>query len=327
MKEVSVYRDPTVFAGWPANHGRWQWGNELLFGFMVGKYDQHGPMHQIKTPYHKVLARSMDGGETWRIHHPGITFSGQNPTPAPPFDLNDPNTIIRACGNYDTGGEDCPHQGAFYLSTDRGYTWSGPYEFTGLDAYVRTADLWNTSRTCVIGNRVFLSAASHRKWATDHVFEAQHNGKIFLPIGMVLKDKHRAVMPSVAMIGDTTYVAMRRKGKGLNWISIARSQGRGWDLLNPFPAIETGGHNGNPPALVARDGSLFLAYANRTERQVKLIRSDNQGENWSFIAVLSEGNQSDIGYPQMWVRPDGKLVVVFYVSDNGEPQHIRCMIV
>jgi hypothetical protein len=35
------------FGGWPANHGIWSWGDEILVGFSAG--------------YH-LFARSMDGG-------------------------------------------------------------------------------------------------------------------------------------------------------------------------------------------------------------------------------------------------------------------------
>lgn len=33
-----VYTELDIYAGWPANHGAWQWGNEFLVGFLRGKY-------------------------------------------------------------------------------------------------------------------------------------------------------------------------------------------------------------------------------------------------------------------------------------------------
>ena len=36
------------FAGWPANHGIWSWGNEILVGFSAGYHRDLGPnLHNI----------------------------------------------------------------------------------------------------------------------------------------------------------------------------------------------------------------------------------------------------------------------------------------
>ena len=43
VQNVVVYREPGRFGGWPANHGMWNWGNELLVGFSAGYYKDNGP--------------------------------------------------------------------------------------------------------------------------------------------------------------------------------------------------------------------------------------------------------------------------------------------
>jgi hypothetical protein len=35
-RHIVVYKEPGRYAGWPANHGSWQWGNEIVVGFEVG---------------------------------------------------------------------------------------------------------------------------------------------------------------------------------------------------------------------------------------------------------------------------------------------------
>ncbi len=35
-RHVMVYHRPGQFAGWPANHGIWCWGDEILVGFSAG---------------------------------------------------------------------------------------------------------------------------------------------------------------------------------------------------------------------------------------------------------------------------------------------------
>src|SRR3954469_9668579 len=42
-RHVMIYHKPGRFAGWPANHGIWSWGDEILVGFSVGAYRDLGP--------------------------------------------------------------------------------------------------------------------------------------------------------------------------------------------------------------------------------------------------------------------------------------------
>src|SRR5690349_8584277 len=72
-RHVMVYHRPGRFAGWPANHGIWSWGDEILVGFSAGAYKDLGPgRHAIdrEKPEQHLLARSRDGGLTWEIEDP-----------------------------------------------------------------------------------------------------------------------------------------------------------------------------------------------------------------------------------------------------------------
>ena len=73
VEHVIVYREPGRFGGWPANHGMWVWGNEILLGFSAGYFKDNGPkFHAIDhdRPEEHLLARSLDGGKTWTIENP-----------------------------------------------------------------------------------------------------------------------------------------------------------------------------------------------------------------------------------------------------------------
>ncbi|MEM7313779.1 MAG: sialidase family protein, partial [Planctomycetota bacterium] len=73
VRHVDVYREPGRFGGWPATHGIWSWGNEILVGLSAGYYKNNGPVrHAIDhdKAEHYLLARSLDGGETWKIEDP-----------------------------------------------------------------------------------------------------------------------------------------------------------------------------------------------------------------------------------------------------------------
>src|SRR5215475_14361350 len=73
VRHVVVYREEGRFAGWPANHGIWSWGDEILVGFSAGYFKDNGPgRHAINhhKPEEHLLARSRDGGQTWSIEDP-----------------------------------------------------------------------------------------------------------------------------------------------------------------------------------------------------------------------------------------------------------------
>src|SRR5262245_52430459 len=72
-EHVTAYHEKGRFGGWPANHGIWIWGNEILVGFSGGFYKDLGPeRHNIDRdrPEDHLLGRSKDGGRTWSIENP-----------------------------------------------------------------------------------------------------------------------------------------------------------------------------------------------------------------------------------------------------------------
>src|SRR5262249_24314536 len=73
IRHVKVYAVPGRFGGWPANHGLWAWGDEILVGVSAGHFKDNGPgRHAIDhhKPEEHLLARSRDGGKTWSIEDP-----------------------------------------------------------------------------------------------------------------------------------------------------------------------------------------------------------------------------------------------------------------
>jgi hypothetical protein len=80
VEHATVYAAPGIYAGWPANHGAWQKGDELLVGFVRGRHIARGEPgdgdhHSVDcNSLQKVQARSLDGasddgGQTWRSPH------------------------------------------------------------------------------------------------------------------------------------------------------------------------------------------------------------------------------------------------------------------
>lgn len=311
-----VYGEEGMYAGWPANHGGWQWGNEILVGFMRGKYGT-GRFHKIKEPYQKVQARSKDSGLTWEIEVPSVDFDCRNVSPSIPFNLK--RSIIRSCGYYDTGGEECCEEGGYYLSEDRGRTWTGAYAFTGVS---QESDLRGTSRTCVLDNLVFTSSSRKDSWGTDITYCLKHDGKRFRRIGVVCNTGGRAVMPAVVKVGKYILCAIRRRSNFITWIDAFRSAngGRSWELVSKVDTVP--GHNGNPPAVASVGKTIYCAYGQRSECAIWVRASNDIGMTWSDPFVVAQGECHDVGYPRLFSVNGGRLVCVYYWSGRGEPQHI-----
>ncbi|MBA2354818.1 MAG: twin-arginine translocation signal domain-containing protein [Acidobacteria bacterium] len=73
VDHVDVWRETGRYGGWPANHGMWAWGDELLVGFTAGVLRTGDPMrHPIdrSAGEQQALARSRDGGRTWTLEAP-----------------------------------------------------------------------------------------------------------------------------------------------------------------------------------------------------------------------------------------------------------------
>jgi len=285
-------------------------------------------MHNCLEPFTKLQARSLDGGESWTVETPNVDFEAHWTTPPPDFSLRD--SIIRVCGCYDHGGDVCIDEGGFYLSRDRGRTWHGAFVFAGLED--KFAEPYgNTSRTAVLDDLVFLSRNHRGRFATDSVFVVRQQGCVFQFVSWVCDDDPRAVMPAVARSGNRIIAALRRRHYHRRdcWIDAYGSDdgGNTWRFLSQIDT--TGGNNGNPPALVALpDGRLVAAYADRAKCEILARISNDRGETWGHPPILiRKGDNSDIGYPRLFLRSDGAVACVYYFSENeADQQHIDCTI-
>ena len=132
QRNVLVYKESGRFGGWPANHGIWAWGNEIVVGFSAAYFKQM-PLdrHQYDNskPEEPRLARSVDGGETWSIEAPKSLLPPEQGGNAAadlkePMDFGNPNfaMTIRFIDK-DKGAS------LLFYSTDRGKSWHGAYNF------------------------------------------------------------------------------------------------------------------------------------------------------------------------------------------------------
>ena len=341
VARVPVYAVAGRFGGWPANHGIWAWGDEIVVGFSAGYYKDLGPgIHAIdrhKPEYH-VLARSLDGGRSWVIEEPGrrgelVGTKGMRHGLVPPdehepepkacpggIDFQDPNfAMTLRMANVDDGIS------RFYVSYDRAHNWQGPFELplcgqTGIAA--RTDYLVNGKHDCM----VFVTASKRNgREGRPVCLRTVDGGKSWRLISAIGPEPSGyAIMPSTVRLSRTDILTTIRRreenqklGRGDAWIDayISRDDGHSWQYLNR-PAPDLG--EGNPPALLKlRDGRLCLIDGVRKAPfRMEARISRDQGNTWSDPFVLQgDGASRDLGYPRAVARPDGKIVAVYYFHD------------
>jgi hypothetical protein len=353
---VVVYHDPTHWAAVPANNGAngpvWQWNDELLVGFTVGTFLRAQECHQCTSdkPFDSWLARSMDGGETWKAWKPE-GYAGQPAASrerAAAADFTAPGFVLRVEGNGYHGNSGC----RWFSSGDRGAAWTGPYGFGTLFETPELAGMEFTGRTAYLveGPRTLLLFLSARRTGKDHALNVaiaekpflartDDGGKSWAFVSWLVpwSDTFRAVMPApVRLSPSRLVVALRRKSETNNWVDCVASadNGASWSHLCRVGDTEAANNfNGNPPAMVAMaDGRLCCVYGNRTERRMLARFSADGGGTWGEPVVIRDDFQSangspDLGYPRLFQRPDGKLVAVYFWCTPERPEtHIEATI-
>ena len=332
-KNVVVYKEAGRFGGWPANHGIWSWGNEILVGFETGYFRNTERGHAIDytKPAAHVLARSLDGGQTWTIEKPeglkpppgarqaGVpTEEGRPATDCPGnIDFTAPGFALTArMADINVGPS------RFYYSYDKGKTWNGPFripDFGQPGIAARTDYLVNGKRDLTM----FLTAAKANKREGRVIcVRTKDGGKTWNFEGFVGPEPEGddfAIMPSSVRLSPTTILTAIRHRP---FIDAYRStdNGKTWSFVNK-PAPSTG--RGNPPALIKlKDGRLAVTFGYRAEPYGMRARlSNDAGATWGEEIILrKDGGSWDLGYPRTVQRPDGKIVTVYYFNDASDQE-------
>ncbi len=346
VEHVIIYYEPGRFGGWPANHGMWSWDNEILVGFSRGYYEDMGNRHHInrEKPEDHVLARSMDGGETWALEFPnengylipqagmhGVTMPGAPiPEPEPSrggMDFSHPDfAMTLRMADKDAGPS------AFYYSYDRGRTWSKPFRLPDFDTpgiAARTDYIVDGTSNCTL----FLTAAKPNGLEGRPLAVRTEDGgatwKFLSWIGP--EPEGFSIMPATLRLSNEELITIvRRREDTKRWVAAYRSldNGHSWAFCND-PTDHLG--TGNPASLVQlQDGRLCVVYGYRAEPySIRARLSNDGGRSWSDEYVLrDDGCSDDIGYTQTTLRPDGKVVTVYYYCDNdtGPERYIAATI-
>ncbi|MEX2344286.1 MAG: sialidase family protein [Balneolaceae bacterium] len=344
IQHLKVYHQEGRFAGWPANNGIWNWGDEILVGFVEAEHQETEGFHTYnRETARNKYARSLDGGVTWAIEdaydlgQTGRAFDNNLPEELaeeptileqPVDDFTDHDFIITFMrDNYHNGPS------IFYYSNDRGHQWNGPYHFPDLDTPgvgTRTDYFVESSQEL----SAFMNVAKENGREGRLIYTRTTDGGVNWELVSWLGDEEPEgfeIMPSTIRLGSNEILSILR-ARDINptrdYLKAYRStdNGQTWNE-EANPVFDTGS-GGSPPALVKmNDGRLALAYAYRSQygSRICLRLSSDNGETWSQeIPVRSgDGATRDIGYPRMIQREDGNLVIVYYwnhaAKEEAEP--------
>ena len=342
-----VYFEKNRYGGWPAAHGIWAWENEILVGFTSGHYKDQGERHHIDTnkPVRHMQARSLDGGETWRVEDPnskeqllpeGQALHGTElpDIPLPEWqvspsniDFTHPDFALALKLNDNSVGPS-----RFYLSYNRGHDWTGPFRvpaMNGLKIAARTDYLIDTSARCLL----FLTAAkSNDREGRPFVAEISDHGDQWHFLSWIDEEPDGfLIMPSSIRLGlEELFTVVRHRGSEKRNLQAyhSRDNGRTWQrAIDPVDNLGAG----NPPSLVQLPNkNLCVTYGLRAApyRICAKISRDG-GHSWGPEQIIrNDGSGPDLGYPRAIVRPDGKIVIVYYFSDasTGPERYIAASI-
>lgn len=334
-RHVTVYEKQGRFAGWPANHGIWSWGNEILVGFDAAPFVFREQGHAISKEHvvDQMLARSLDGGETWSLEQPPELatpgwekYQGYPAGPGGPlkdapaekidFTHKDFAFTARMTAN--------PGQSRFYYSYDRGKKWMGPFrlpDFGHKGTAARTDYIVNGKHDLMLFTTLGKTNGREGRVACTRTRDGGKTWTLESLIGPepeVANDY--AIMPASLRFGPKQiYTTIRRRG----FIEAYRSQddGKTWTYEGK-PAPDTG--SGNPPCLLQlKDGRVALIYGyRRAPFGIRARLSSDQGKSWSDEFVLrADGGNGDLGYVRSVQRPDGAVVSTYYY--NTDPKSVR----
>lgn len=317
-----VFRAPGRFGGWPANHGVWSWGDEMLVGFAAGWHQpQDAARHQIdrSRPPESALARSVDGGRTWSIERPAGLLAADAAVAALapltiPLDFQRPGFALtlryKDAVSY------------FQFSYDRGRTWRGPHRLPPLDTpgwQARTDYLVHGPRELT----AFVTALKgDGREGRPAALRTTDGGLTWTRLAFIGPEPTGfAIMPSTLALDDGRwFTTIRARDSAGSWIEAWRSTDRGgsWQPAGR-PVPDAGGTSGNPPHLIRlRDGRLCLTYGYRSPSYgIRARLSRDEGRTWAPEVVLrADAATHDLGYPRSVQRADGRLVSVYYYNDG-----------
>jgi len=348
VKQVTVYRKPNHFAGWPANYGIWHWNKEIIVGFSLGHIDPSGGFHARDTsrPFMNVQSRSVDGGLTWQDED----FSGKSPDgrglsadehmnadnklgtlpdldkhlqqPPTPIDFQHPDFALMCART----GLEAGAQSFFYYSHDRCKNWQGPYalpDFGQTGIMARTDYIVESKHSMLLFLTANKANGREGKVICVRTTDGGMTWSLVSNIGEEPKDERDfAIMSASYKLSDGKILCAVRCHHADQPDSIdlyqSEDNAQSWQF-NSRPVMFD--YHSNPPTLNRlSDGRLMITYGNRiAPYTIEAKLSSDEGQTWGDPVILRSGaGNHDLGYPRTVVLEGDTVVTVYYINDDPD---------
>lgn len=329
---IDAYWETGKFAGWPANHGMWAFGDEIVVGYTLGTLETRDiPGHKISKdePSYTRQSRSTNGGLTWSFEAPdeiADPFSMEAEIFEGGLDFTDPELALRFVPNGVHAGD----YSVFYYSIDRCRSWIGPYKVThmGLSGIASRTELLALNSEEAI---LFFAAPKSDGYEGRACCAMIRGGGASFEFLSYIGDEPPGftIMPASYMRKDGSIIAILReqdrfdnpnKAARLSQF-ISKDLGKTWTFDQYVVQLK----HSTPPALKpAKDGRLCCVYGYRDEPNfgVRYKMSADEGRTWSDERILrSDGNSTDLGYTRLVALPDGSMLTAYYYNTQRNSEH------
>lgn len=323
-----VYREAGRLGGWPANHGIWRWGDEILVGFAAAYHKERAAdRHQQDPdkPEEPRLARSLDGGETWTVENPRDLLPPAQGGRAPqdltkPMDFTKPGfAMTLRFLDSNTGPS------LLWYTYDKGKNWNGPFRFPqfGNGVLARTDYEIEGPHEATVN---LTEAKADKKEGCPFCARTKDGGRTWKFVSYFDREpKGFAIMPSTVRLSAARLLSVVRVHEGTaNRIDSYASSDNGEHWTFAGTVADTGEFGGNPGMLLKlRDGRLCVTYGYRAKPYgIRARLSRDEGKTWGEVISVRDGAAAwDMGYPRSLQRADGKIVTVYYF--NNAPHNER----
>lgn len=341
VQHVNVFYEKDKFAGWPANWGMWNWGNEVLVGYTLANHkDTTGHNYDVSTSVAQ-FSRSLDGGLTWTVedaYAKGITegtfehnignrsVRPRALTEAIQFQHPDFALTFRMRNAIDGGT-------SFYYTYNRGQKWEGPFDFkvdfpgSNPSGIVSRTDYLVEDENSMMAFLTVGFGDTAKNWRQVACVRTDDGGISWQFLSWIGEPGINSIMPSSIRLSENKLLTFIRRTKPPRMVSfLSDDNGKSWKQLDDPVVVDANGH---PPALLKlNDGRLCLVYGIRKKETMETgigmyaVFSSDEGQTWSKPSLIqgNDGGTWDIGYPRALQLPDGKVLATYYYNkaDKGD---------
>lgn len=335
---IAVYRDPRYYCGPGPGVAVLPDGEWVVTFRRVPSWLSEGHAGHWHPATESCITRSADQGCTWST--PQAFLAGyQCPCLAR---LRDGSLIHHthrmelvegALLERVTGGEEMAgtrrlpwpgvHAGtAVWRSEDRGRTWSEGVPLSGVPGLAPLRSQL-PEPVAVRGNvletaagRLLVSAYTLGKPNVAHLYGSDDGGRTWSWTAPIAADANETCLYETASGGLRAFM---RRDADATVLSVSRSDDGGRTWTDPAPVCR------GYPACARRlpDGRGLLVYGFRFEEghgvRARLLSPDGElmaGE--PELIIRDDGAVSDLGYPDVDLLPDGRVLAVYYINRRGD---------